>query len=41
MIKGQKGAEAQGFNRTAFQKLGGVEGLLERFLSHALAGPRD
>ena len=36
MIAGQAGHEARAFNRTTFQKLGGVEGLLERFLTRAL-----
>lgn len=36
MIDGQKGSEERAFNRGAFQKLGGVEGLLERFLNKAL-----
>jgi hypothetical protein len=36
MIQGQRSAEERAFNRTAFQKLGGLEGLLERFLSRAL-----
>ena len=36
MIRGQKNVEEQAFNRQAFQKLGGVEGLMERFLSNAL-----
>jgi hypothetical protein len=36
MIDGQKSSEERAFNRKAFQKLGGVEGLLERFLNRAL-----
>ena len=36
MIRGQRSAEERAFNRTAFQRLGGLEGLLERFLSRAL-----
>ena len=36
MIAGQAGQGAHAFNRTTFQKLGGVEGLLERFLTRAL-----
>jgi hypothetical protein len=36
MIRGQKNEEERAFNRTAFQKLGGLEGLLERFLSRVL-----
>ena len=36
MIRGQRSAEERAFNRTAFQKLGGLEGLLERFLARAL-----
>lgn len=36
MLAGQKGSEERAFNRRAFQKLGGVEGLLERFLKRAL-----
>ncbi|MGE0884601.1 MAG: hypothetical protein AB7P14_13725 [Blastocatellales bacterium] len=36
MIAGQAGHEERAFNRTTFQKLGGVEGLLERFLTRAL-----
>ncbi len=36
MIRGQKTAAERAFNRSAFEKLGGVEGLLERFLSRAL-----
>jgi tetratricopeptide (TPR) repeat protein len=37
MVNGQKDSEERAFNLKAFQKLGGVEGLLERFLSKALA----
>jgi hypothetical protein len=36
MIVRQKGDELRAFNRTAFQKFGGVEGLLTRFLEHTL-----
>lgn len=36
MIDGQKNLEERAFNRKAFQKLGGVEGLLERFLNTTL-----
>lgn len=36
MLDGQKSSEERAFNRKAFQKLGGVEGLLERFLNKAL-----
>ena len=36
MIRAQKTAEERAFNRSAFQKFGGLEGLLERFLSRAL-----
>jgi hypothetical protein len=36
MIKGQRTSEERAFTRKAYQKLGGVEGLLERFLSHVL-----
>lgn len=36
MLDGQKTSEERAFNRRAFQKLGGVEGLLERFLSRQL-----
>lgn len=36
MIDGQKSVEERAFNQKAFQKLGGVEGLLERFLGRAL-----
>jgi len=36
MIDGQKSSAERAFNRKAFQKLGGVEGLLERFLIRAL-----
>lgn len=36
MIAGQAGQGERAFNRTTFQKLGGVEGLLERFLTRAL-----
>lgn len=37
MIDGQKNTEERAFNRRAFQKLGGVEGLLERFLNRQLS----
>lgn len=40
MIDGQKGSEERVFNRKAFQKLGGVEGLLKRFLDRALEALR-
>ncbi len=36
MIAGQASHKERAFNRTTFQKLGGVEGLLERFLTRAL-----
>ena len=36
MIAHQKNDELRAFNRTAFQKLGGVEGLLSRFLERTL-----
>ncbi|MGH9956018.1 MAG: AAA family ATPase [Pyrinomonadaceae bacterium] len=36
MIEGQKTTEERAFNRTAFQRLGGVEGLLDRFLKQLL-----
>lgn len=36
MIAGQKAQEERAFNEKTFQKLGGVEGLLERFLNRAL-----
>ena len=36
MIKGQRTTEERAFTRTAYQRLGGLEGLLERFLSRAL-----
>ncbi|HEX9972177.1 MAG TPA: AAA family ATPase, partial [bacterium] len=36
MIRGQKSEEERAFNRHAFQQLGGIEGLLERFLSRVL-----
>ena len=36
MIVRQKGDELRAFNRTAFQKFGGVEGLLTRFLEYTL-----
>lgn len=36
MIAWQKGDELRAFNRIAFQKLGGVEGLLTRFLERTL-----
>ncbi len=37
MVVAQTDEESRAFNRTAFQKLGGVEGLLERYLTRALA----
>lgn len=36
MVEGQKNLEERAFDRKAFQKLGGVEGLLERFLNSTL-----
>jgi hemoglobin-like flavoprotein len=36
MIERQKGDDLRAFNRTAFQKFGGVEGLLTRFLERTL-----
>lgn len=36
MIKGRRTEEERAFNRTAFRKLGGLEGLLEHFLSRSL-----
>jgi glutamate mutase epsilon subunit len=36
MLDAQKSSEERAFNRKAFQKLGGVEGLLERFLNRQL-----
>lgn len=36
MIKGQRTADERAFTRSAYHKLGGLEGLLERFLSRAL-----
>ncbi|MDJ0900258.1 MAG: hypothetical protein QNJ55_15750 [Xenococcus sp. MO_188.B8] len=36
IVAGQKTEELQAFNRLSFQKLGGVEGLLRRFLYHTL-----
>lgn len=36
MIAGRRSQEDRAFNRESFQKLGGIEGLLERFLSRAL-----
>jgi hypothetical protein len=36
MIAGQKSEEERAFNEKTFRKLGGVEGLLERFLTRAL-----
>jgi|GEM_PF-4396356 len=36
MIWGQKTAQERAFNRQAFQQLGGIEGLLERYLSRVL-----
>jgi hypothetical protein len=40
VIKGQKTEEKKAFTSKAFQKIGGVEGLLERFLTDTLA-PRQ
>jgi hypothetical protein len=37
MIAGQRTAEERAFQRDALRKMGGVEGLLERFLQRALA----
>ncbi len=37
MIAGQPVRDGRAFNRTTFQKLGGVDGLLERYLTRALA----
>ncbi len=37
MIAGQPLQDGRAFNRTTFQKLGGVDGLLERYLTRALA----
>jgi hypothetical protein len=37
VIHGQKTEAKAGFNKTAFQKMGGIEGLLENFLARALA----
>ncbi|MCD9187304.1 MAG: hypothetical protein LUM44_12790 [Pyrinomonadaceae bacterium] len=37
MLDGQRTSDERAFNRKAFQKLGGVEGLLERFLNRALS----
>ncbi len=36
IINGQKAAELRAFNEQAFQKLGGIEGLLTKFLERAL-----
>jgi serine/threonine protein kinase len=36
MVASQKATEERAFNRRAYQKLGGVEGLLERFLRRTL-----
>ncbi|MCI0693810.1 hypothetical protein L0337_17610 [candidate division KSB1 bacterium] len=36
VIHGQKTEAKGGFNKTAFQKMGGIEGLLENFLARAL-----
>ncbi len=36
MVEGQKTEELRAFNRLAFQKLGGIEGLLHRFLDRTL-----
>ena len=36
MVEGQKIEELRAFNRLAFQKLGGIEGLLHRFLERTL-----
>jgi hypothetical protein len=40
MVKGQKLSEERGFTRAAYQKLGGIEGLLDQFLARAL-GARE
>jgi len=40
MIIGQQSQDERAFNRAAYQKLGGVEGLLEKFLRRAL-GARE
>jgi hypothetical protein len=37
VLRGQKIETKDGFNKTAFQKMGGIEGLLENFLARALA----
>lgn len=37
MIHGQKTGGQGGFNKTVYQQLGGIEGLLENYLSRALA----
>ncbi len=37
MVAGQTAQDGRAFNRTTFQKLGGVDGLLERYLTRALA----
>jgi formylglycine-generating enzyme required for sulfatase activity len=37
MIRGQTSAEERALNRVTYQKLGGIEGLLEKFLARALA----
>lgn len=37
MITGHRSLEERAFNRAAYQRLGGVEGLLEKFLKRALA----
>ena len=36
MINGQQAADERAFTRPAYQKLGGLEGLIERFLSRTL-----
>ncbi len=36
MVAGQAAQDDRAFNRTSFQKLGGVDGLLERYLNRAL-----
>ncbi len=36
IINGQKASELRGFNEKAFQKLGGIEGLLSKFLERTL-----
>ena len=36
MVKGHKMPDERGFTRTTYQKLGGIEGLLDQFLARAL-----